>query len=407
MGSSSIGKVGVVSHILPPSPSGQAVVLYRLLSGFPPHRYCLISREECREVRNGDGSFRLGGRVHHLAPVHQLPVVGSFRLPVLSVPVNAAMGIGQRARQIARIVREEGCRMLIGCTGDLYDLPAACLASRWAKVPFVPYLFDDYTYQWTGVSRSVSKRLEPMILRRSRGAIVPNEYMREEYARRHGIQCAVVRNPCPLPDLDILDRSPRIFHEGSVDIVYTGAVYHANCDAIRNLLAAIGTLGRTDVRLHLYTAQTREEIGRMGIAGPAVVHHPHIPPHEVPAVLRQASLLFLPLGFDTPIPEVIRTSAPGKTGEYLSVGKPILVHAPGDSFVSWYFRENRCGVVADRSDPDLLSSSLERLLSDPELREDLGSRARFAAERDFDVVAVRGRFEEALGAFGGEEGHDV
>ena len=309
------------------------------------------------------------------------------------------MGVWGRSRQIEAIVRKERLGLIVACSGDLVDLPASCLAARRAGIPFVPYLFDDYLYQWTGSMRTAARRMEPWVMKHAKSVIVANEYLGDEYSRRYGVNVTVVRNPCPMPDLAALDAVPRVFPPGGIDIVYTGAVYHAHYDAFRNLVSAIRKLGRTDVRLHLYTAQTAEEIGRTGIAGPMVLHHPHIPSAEVPAVLRQADILFLPLGFDTPIPEVIRTSAPGKTGEYLSVGRPILVHAPEDSFVSWYFRENRCGLVVDRSDPDLLSVSIHRLFSDGELRAGSGARARAAAERDFEVGAVRFRFVEALKAF--------
>ncbi len=397
-------KTGIVSHILPPSPSGQATVLARLLEGIDPDRYVLLSRERYDGAETGENRGNaLPGRRYAFRPPPPAPPVWRFAGSFLRFARDTFVGIRARAGQIEEILRKEGCDLLVACSGDLLDLPAACLAGRRTGVSFVPYLFDDYLYQWTGPARSASRRLEPWVMRHARGLIVPNEFLREEYARRYGIAGIVVRNPCLLPDLGDLDRAPRPFPGGTADIVYTGAVYHANADAIRNLLSAVRSLGRPDVRLRLYTAQTPEEIGRHGISGPEVMHHPHIPHCDVPFVLRHASVLFLPLGFDTPIPEVIRTSAPGKTGEYLSVGRPVLVHAPGDSFVSWYFRENRCGLVVDRNAPDLLSSSIGKLLADETLRSELGVRARFAAERDFDLEAVRPRFREALSAFA-EEG---
>lgn len=394
-------KIGIVSHILPPSPSGQATVLYRLLAGFPADRYCLITRMEERSANDGNATTHLGGSTFHLAPFRPLPAGGGVRLPLLSVSADTALAIGLRARQIARIARRERCRMLVGCSGDLHDLPAVCLAGRWSGIPFAPYLFDDYLYQWTGSARTAARRLEPWVMRHTRLAIVPNEFLREEYSRRYGVRCVVVRNPCPLPDLDALDRDSGPTCGGRSDIVYTGAVYPANADAFRNLVAAVRNPGLSGVRIHLYTAQTPEDLEGYGISGPEVVHHPHISQEEVPAVLRRAAILFLPLGFDTPIPEVIRTSAPGKTGEYLSVGRPILVHAPADSFASWYFRRNRCGLVVDRSDPGLLSAAVGRLLGEEPLRDELGVRARAAAERDFDVAAARERFEEALSGLAG------
>ena len=392
-------RTGVVSHILPPSPSGQATVLRRLLEGFPGERCVLLSRE--RYDGAGDAAGKLPLPYFAFDPPRRLPSFGRFPGSSVRFAGDTLLAVRGRARQIGAIARKERLGLIVACSGDLVDLPASCLAARRAGIPFVPYLFDDYLYQWTGSARTAARRMEPWVMRHAHAVIVPNEYLLDEYAKRYGVRATVVRNPCPMPDLAALDGTPRVFPPDGIDIVYTGAVYHAHYDAFRNLVAAIRTTGRPDVRLHLYTAQAAEEIGGIGIAGPMVVHHPHIPPAEVPAVLRRADILFLPLGFDTPIPEVIRTSAPGKMGEYLSVGRPILVHAPGDSFVSWYFREKRCGLVVDRSDPGLLSASILRLLSDEALRAGLGARARSAAEEDFDVGAVRIRFLDALASFAG------
>ncbi len=393
-------KVAIVSHVLPPSPSGQAVVLYRLLEGMSPDRYCLVSRERYEgDARAGDASVRLPGRYHHL----DLPAraLGGRHPDLFSLRLTAGMFLAAvaRARQISRIVRSERCGLIVGCTGDLLDLPAACLAGRWAGIPFVPWLFDDYAHQWTGPFRRVARRFEPAVFRRSRGAIAPNEFLQAEYARRHGVAAALVRNPCPMPDLEALDRGGTVFEGGGTRIVYTGAVYRAHYDAFRNLVAAMRLIARPDARLHIFTAQTAAELAEAGISGPQVVLHSHIAQSEVPRVLRQATVLFLPLAFDSPIPEVVRTSSPGKTGEYLAAGRPILVHAPADSFVSWYFRANGCGVVADRGEPEPLADAIARLLSDAELRAQLSRGARRAAERDFDVVTIRAVFESVLASF--------
>lgn len=377
------------------------MVLLRLLGELPPEQYVLISRERYAEREGTADAPRLAAKHHHLLPTRRMGIFGRFRMEYLDELVNAVSGILDRARQIARIAREERCDLLIGCSGDLYDLPATRLAGRRTRIPVVPYLFDDYVYQWTGARREIARRLEPFVMRGAQGPIVPNEYLGEEYRRRHGVRPTVIRNPCILPDLDELDRRPPAFDRGPASIVYTGAVYRAHYDAFRSLVEAIGRTGRTDVRLHIFTAQPPGELSENGISGPFVAVHPHVVPGTVPSVLRQADVLFLPLAFRSPIPEAIRTSAPGKTGEYLSVGRPILVHAPEDSFVSWYFRENRCGLVVDRSDPVLLSASILRLLSDGDLRAGLAVRARSAAEKDFEVGAVRIRFEEALRAFAG------
>ncbi len=390
-------RLGIVSHVLPPSPSGQAVVLYRLLSETPPERYFLVSREDYRSADgSASASRKLPGRYYRLTPPRRFRTSTLPGVSLAMETLNASIAVLRRARQIAEIAREERCGLLVGCTGDLYDLPATALAARWAGLPFVPYIFDDYRYQWTGTSRKIAACLEPAVLRSARAVIVPNEFALEEYSRRCGAPGVVVRNPCLLPDLADLDRAERVFGQDELHIVYTGAVYHAQTDAFRNLIAAVSLPGHAGIRLHIYTAQSDAELEGQGIAGPMVTRHPHVPQAEVASILRQADILFLPLAFRSPIGEVIRTSAPGKTGEYLAAGRPILVHAPGDSFLSWYFRANGCGVVADREDPVDLGAAIERLRTDRGLRDGISDAARRAAERDFDLDKIRKTFDETV-----------
>jgi len=390
-------RFALISHMLPPSPSGQAVVLYRLLDGLPSDSYCLISRENYEGNKHNDSiSSKLSGRHYHLKPLFQLPVLNHSKLFASNIVFNALLGIYNRARQIQKILQKEKCKLLIACTGDLYDLPAAYLASKWLKIPFVPYIFDDYAYQWTGFYRWISKRLEPVILKHAKTVIVTNEYMQKEYILRYGVQSTVIHNPCPLPDLEKLDKTDSVFNNHEINIVYTGAIYHAHYDAFHNLIDAIQRLKRPDVKLHLYTAQAELELMHNCISGPMVVYHPHINQSEVPRVLRQATVLFLPLAFDSQIPEVIKTSAPGKIGEYLSVVRPIIVHAPEDSFLIWYFRTNQCGMVVDKSDPELLAEEINRLICDRELQRKLTEKAREAAVRDFSINRVQKKFRELI-----------
>lgn len=380
-------KFAVVSHILPPSPSGQAMVLRQLLGKISPDKYCLLSRHNYE-----DTTTESSAGYHWLKPAPRLPESGPQWISTVTTTINAFIGIILRARQIERIIRQEGSRVLIACSGDLYDIPAAALACRRVGIPFIAYLFDDYLFQWTGYYRTLASKLERLAFRSIHTAIVPNEFLQQEYQSRYDINCTVIRNPCILCDLALLEQTRREFNPGEAAIVYTGAIYHAHYDAFRNLVAAIGQLKRDEVRLHIYTSQTKTELLENGISGPMVVYHQHIPPEEVPNILRQATILFLPLAFDTTIPEVIRTSAPGKTGEYLSVGRPIVVHAPDDSFLSWYFREHDCGVVVGKNNSALLTAEVARVLDNPALQKALGIAARQAAENDFDAEVMSSEF---------------
>jgi len=259
-------------------------------------------------------------------------------------------------------------------------------------VPFYAYLFDDYVYQWTRrVHRGFARYAESIMLKDAAGVVVPNEFLRDEYRRRYQVEPTVIYNPCEFSEVDDASDIPWPANEGEVRIVYTGAIYHAHYDAFRNLIAALRLLGRPGLKLHLYTAQPQVELAREGIVGPVVTHN-HLAPSHVFEVQRQADILFLPLAFSSMIPEVIKTSAPGKMGEYLASGRPVLVHAPGDSFVSWYFREHKCGVVVEQSEPAMLVQAIQRIAEDADLRRRLGQNARVRAATDFSLEMARIKF---------------
>lgn len=404
MGIFNNNRFAVVSHILPPSPSGQAMVLYKLLQTVNQDDYCLISTnshsEHCDEPK---GSATLPGSFYYLKPAFHLARPNRFKLRVLRNVFNNIWRIYRRAVQLKTIIRENNINVVVSCSGDLYDMPAACLACMWTSTSFVAYMFDDYMYQWTGPLRQWAVWLEPKFIKQAKAVIVPNEFLKDEYFRRYGVQSTIIRNPCDVQGSGGNSSHPVVSDKAMFNIVYTGSVYHAHYDAFRNLVQAVQSLGRGDILFHIYTAQPKEQLESEGIAGNSVVYHEHIGQEEVNRVLSQADLLFLPLAFNSPIPEVIKTSAPGKMGEYLATGMPILVHAPADSFVSWYFRKNKCGVVIDDNNPVTLAQAIEKILAETELLRDIGENARHQALTDFDITAARSGFLELIKSAGGNK----
>ena len=393
-------KFAFVSQVLPPSGSGQAIVIYRLLQYLDPDVYCLISRQEAPREQN-EYSRRLRGRYYHLPPEFEL-VQGDLtgfakwrrRFNVLLSTVFG-LGIRLRGRRIAEIARRERCEAIVACTGgDLLDIPAGYFASRRLRIPFYAYYFDDYLYAWPSM-RFFAKRVESFVIKRADGVVAPNEFMRDELRRRYGTESTMIHNPCDLADYESLEVDGSGPGRATAGIVYTGAIYDAHYDAFRNLLKAIELTGQPDLKLHLYTTFPPSELRANGITGP-VVFHEHQSIMAMPAIQRRADILFLPLAFSSPYPEMIRTSAPGKIGEYLATGQPILVHAPKDCFVSWYFRQHECGLVVDEQNPEKLAESIQRILGDAELREKLGQRARERARADFDVTMARRTFADLM-----------
>src|SRR3972149_4623186 len=94
-------KFAIISHILPPSPSGQGMVLFRLLNGLSTDMYCLVSRENYEAFpKNSAGSEKLPVRYYSLKPIFQFPALNLFKLSFLSILINVLLGIYGRAKQI-------------------------------------------------------------------------------------------------------------------------------------------------------------------------------------------------------------------------------------------------------------------------------------------------------------------
>lgn len=383
-------KVAVVSESLPPAPTGQGMLIYRIFEGLDPERYCLISTQRYdTSVKPAGYARKLPCSYHYLPAGFRLRRGYRFGLSKVREGLNFPLAVSERAGQIAEIVRRERCDVVLAFTGDATHLPAAWLAAKRVGVPFFPYVVDHYSYrEWHNPAAAFwARRLEPFLMKRADRVIVLNEALRDDLRERFGVDAAVIYNSFDLSAYECLgDRRAG----GEARIVFTGDVYEAHYDAFHNLLAALELLGRRDVKLHIYTARSIEELTELGISGPVVRHQP-LALEEMPRVQREADILFLPLAFNSPYPGVIRTSAPTKMGEYLAARRPILVHAPPDAFISRYFRQHQCGAVVDDLDPVPLARAIEELLGDEDLQRGVGDRAWRQAQSEFNIVTARAR----------------
>jgi glycosyltransferase involved in cell wall biosynthesis len=396
-----IRKTGVVSVVFPPQDSGQAIMLQRLLHNINPAHYTLISSRNYHASRFPYSTIphrnsALGGRFYQIATTEPIIRGRRFMTPNLREIIAFFIKVVGRARQIANILRQEKCAGVIGCSGDIFDFPAAFVASKLARLPFYAYMFDYYSFQSViDIHRKICVFLERVILQNATKVIVPNDFLGECYRVRYGVDYTTVHNPLELGATIATQVKPWPAQYGEIRLVYTGQVYEAQFDALSALVQALELLGRSDIRLYIYTAQPIETIQAHGICGP-VVFHPHQPPERVRELQQEADVLFLPLGFNTPYPEIIKTSAPSKMGEYLASGRPILVHVPSDSFVSWYFKKYECGAVVDQENPALLAEAIREISENPIYREKLVRNAKLRAEMDFEFTKVQTQFISLL-----------
>jgi glycosyltransferase involved in cell wall biosynthesis len=376
-------KLAVVSHAVPPAWSGQAMVLARLFSRIAPERLVVITKAATPPAPGVGAWYCLPGEPLESARL------GRGLLGDWSVAVRVAV----RGIRIARRARREGCDVIVACTGDLIDLPASGIACRLLRIPLVVYSFDDYLSQWRFSPQALcrARLLEPVVLRIAAAVIVPNEAAAAEVANRWSGTPRVVRNPACGPAAAGPAPPPP-----ACTILYTGAIYHVNESAFRTLIAGLDLAAELDPELVIYTAQDRDRIAAEGVAGPRVRVHPHVDPGVASDLQRSAAILFLGFSFDSSVPEIVRTSAPGKLSDYLASGVPILALAPPGSFLAEFLATRGCGLVVDRDSPEAVADAIRRLRGDAPLRESLVAAALACARREFTAEAAGADFLAAV-----------
>ncbi|MBP1927935.1 glycosyltransferase involved in cell wall biosynthesis [Methanolinea mesophila] len=389
-------KFAIISPVLPPSPSGQAVVLYKLLQDIPSDDFIVISTRDYHKKCRDSCTERFNSEYFYMPGLHilfkQFILITNF----FGVKIFLRAYLNKRASDYTKILAKNGCQLAIVCTADLFEPDAVCSACKKLQIPLYFYIFDDYILQWHNRSElKFAGETGPLVIKNAEKVIVANECLKREYHKRYGIESDVIHNPV---NMDFYKRPGNSgFSSTNLRIVYTGDVGEAHYDAFRNMISALKLINRRDVKLHIYTGRRKARLVKERITGPFVVIHPHQSITSIPDIQENADILFLPLAFRSKYPDfIIDSASPGKMGEYLAAGRAILVHAPAGSFVSWYFKKNNCGIVVDSTRVEDLAGAIRQLLEDRSLRQNLGDAAKSAADRDFNLDRIRSQFRRIV-----------
>lgn len=115
-------------------------------------------------------------------------------------------------------------------------------------------------------------------------------------------------------------------------------------------------------------------------------------PYEIlPEVLASADVLLATLDIDAG-----KFAVPSKILTYMCAGRPILFAGPRENLSAAIIQRSGGGLVVDPNDGGAWVSAARRLICEPILRAQLGSKARSYAERTFDIAKVSEAFEAVL-----------
>lgn len=404
-------KLLVVSAWAPPMGGGSPIALAQRLGALPRGSYSILTSER-RAFETGSGTEWLAAKYHFLgeetaepsqhpqaepaarswtSSLHRLPRPLQPLLRIARDVYEVSFRSRAVDREAIRIIREERPDAVLATSDDGVFLVAAYRAARATDSRLFVLLLDVYAgNNYSIVKRVLARVFERRILRYAKTVFVTNARAQEHYRILYGIDSIVAEHPSPPTATTPAKRAGR-----EPVLLYTGSIYWAQSEAMRDLIDALALLPH--VRLRLLTEQSKEDLRRLGLDGPQV-EIARCSVSEVRTSQARADVLFLPLGFTKRGMDVIRTAAPGKMAEYLVSGVPILVHAPADSYVSRDARALGWGSVVDGRDAQSLADTIKTLLTDDALRQRLVANAfRIAAARHNEATGSE-LFRRELGA---------
>ncbi len=386
-------KFCVISRSLPPSSTGQAIILFRILSGIDPKRYILVSQDDYSSMGLGNNlNMRLESRYYRY---YKELFVGNFsELGLIYIAFQKIFNIFYRFFFLLNLVEKEELQLIIACTGGSMDILIGYLVSNIARIRFIPYIFDDYNYDRVLLPLRFLLRIGTrFIFNNSEKLILTNEYLLNQYKTEYHVDSIVIHNP--YNQNCCISKVPWPLTFPKIRIVYTGSIYDAHYSAVKNLLYALDTLNNPNIIFEIYTPQTRTLLEQHDIIGDYRIY-PVVNTTEINKIQQLADILFLPLSFTFSIHRIIRTSSPGKMAEYLASNRPILVHSPKDLYISWYFKNYGAGWVVDKPDPILLCTTIEQIINDPILRKIRCLNALDCVKRDFSLETSRKKFIQVV-----------
>lgn len=288
------------------------------------------------------------GAITKLTPLSKLAAV--LELPLSGIRVALA-GM--------RFARAHRFRALLVISDSGLAMTGGWLLSLLLRKRLVLFFFDLYAdNHFKRLYKMWARLAEPLIVSRAAAVIVTNEETRDflvaKFAKLRS-RVAIVRNStdAPLRDLARAPYQPT----RPYTIVFAGHVYWAQEESVQNLVEAMRFLADAPIKLRLLVLRPPQTL-IAAIAGRSNIELGNAPRRELPGILQSAGLLFLPFGWNTPAPDIVRTASPAKLAEYLAAGVPILVHAPDYALVSNYVKRHRCGFVVSENSPLALAEAI-------------------------------------------------
>lgn len=358
-------RVLISTQVFPPMSSGSSIILYELLRHLPA--------EEMAAVCGIPDP-----------PLSHLPSLGVEQTRVLlagslkwTVRLERRLPNWYLAMVRPRVVaeaRRHGVQRIYAHFPNSAFLIAGWEAAETLDLPLTVY-FDILWEESSPGAVPLARKYEKVILERADQRFAITEFAADYLERKHGRKFEVI--PHLIDASDLPDGLRPMADDAPAKIHFCGGIYpRMNQDSVVRLAAA-AAIASVRPAIEFCSPALPTELVRQGYSCRYVNRD------SLRAAQHASTILYLPQAFESDHPLMIRNNFPTKAMEYLCSGRPILVHSPPDSYLTWLARREGFALVVDRPDVGELAAAIDRLARDRDLQSELVARSlAFAKTRD-------------------------
>ncbi len=219
--------------------------------------------------------------------------------------------------------------------------------ARRLQIPICYFPMDDW-HSYLYSNSLVHRRVEIManeVAKRATLRFALGPKMAETFSARYGVPFECLYHADNLSRFAVSEPVKDI-SERSVTIAYVGSLYLGRLAVFKDLLSACDKLERS-CKIDIYCPGIPPDAPAELLDSPKVSFLP-LPNHnDLPRVLSQYDILFLPESFEPEYKSAIEFSLSTKAHLYMMIGKPILVYGPAWSGTVDYAKRFGWSIVVD------------------------------------------------------------
>lgn len=367
-------KILIISGYTPPATNGSGLMMFNLLSQFPPHSLALVT----------EGLDKNPAIAHLVLPAPYYTYGDSLtsfdikkekqtildtlknilkRIPVIKT-ISSFLFLLYLIRKIVKkgleAVAKESPTMLVGYSDVGANLIATYILHKKTGIPFSLFFYDMYKGNKLSFPfRVAAYFFEPRLIKVAKHIFVMCDPLQQHYQKKYNRNDITIIYNSLLPENNTALEKGDLHTPGeTLRIAYLGNIYWAQEQALLNLAEVIKEITEISITLTIYTYNPKEHLSKMGIHEDVSIHITKCLPEEVSQVLAKSDIAFVGLSFDTKYPQLINTSSPGRLCDFLRSNTPILIHSPKESFISMYARKNDFAYVVDENSVEKLKQEI-------------------------------------------------